>query len=761
MIENSRLVGNIRKRSSYWLLIILTAYLLLAAGYSITTPLFEAPDEQLHYFTIKEIALNNRLPTTADGDNDFTGQEAAQPPLYYLLTSLISRLFGESKAYDALWPNPLVRLGIPGSLQNVNAFIHGPAEEWPWHGYALEAHLIRLLSSFAGLGTLLCIFAASRLLWPDAPELALLSTALVGFLPQFDFIHGAITNDVLIILICSLCLWQLLHMWYRGMSWRRQMLLGITLGAAILTKTAGLLLFFFSLAFLTVIILKEGRNNTKSHLFRNWLYRISLVTLITVLISGWSLWRNWQLYGDITATNQHLLFMGDDRQYSIFDVLAETSGLWDSLFAVFGWFNIIPYRWVYWVWNGLVIVSAVGFIQSVIWRRRPGLEPSERPLTLNQSLRNPRLLLSWPGLPVLFLGLWVFMVYGGLVSFMMQVPAAQGRLMFPTLLPLSMALSYGLTRFRWSGVILAAPVLALLTSVYCLFWVIPPAYSQPTILTEAEIPETATMHNLSLGKGLILLASEIETTEAVPGEDIWLTLFWQVDKDLNGGDDQEAPMEVLELLGRGNLLVGKVQSYHGRGLYPANLWTVGDVVEDRLAIRVNSGTSTPGHVRINLKLVGETESIDVGIVKITPFEWPDLSNTAVAQLNGFQLINADYSPKEARPGDRIEINLEWQVQTPTTGNLATFVHLGDPTKPPLTQGDSLPLGGYYPTWLWESGERFMDQYNIEIPQDLAPGIYPILIGMYDPIDGARLPLAVGGDRQLNDAYHVGSLVVTP
>jgi len=208
-------------------------------------------------------------------------------------------------------------------------------------------------------------------------------------------------------------------------------------------------------------------------------------------------------------------------------------------------------------------------------------------------------------------------------------------------------------------------------------------------------------------------------------------------------------------------LAGKVQSYHGRGLYPASLWTVGDVVEDRLAVRVNSGTSTPGHVRINLKLVGEIESIDVGIVKIKPVEWPELSRTALAELSGFQLIRADFSPKQVRPGDRIGIDLEWQVQAPTTGNLATFVHLGDPTRPPLAQGDSLPLGGYYPTWLWESGERFLDQYYLEIPQDLAPGTYPVQIGMYDPIDGARLPLTVGGDRQPNDAYQIESVVVTP
>jgi hypothetical protein len=308
---------------------------------------------------------------------------------------------------------------------------------------------------------------------------------------------------------------------------------------------------------------------------------------------------------------------------------------------------------------------------------------------------------------------------------------------------------------------LIASGLALLTSIYCLFWVIPPAYARPTVLEESKIPASATIHNFSAGQGLRLLASEIETTEAFPGDYVWVTLYWQAENIPSDAANQEAPMEVIELLGRENSLVGKLQSYHGRGLYPASLWTVGEVVKERLAILVNEGISAPGHIRINLKLVGEKDSIDVGIVKIKPFEWPELSDNALAHLNGIQLIHANYAPKQASAGESIEVDTEWQVQTPPGRDLATFVHLGDPAKPPLAQGDSLPIGGYYPTWLWDADERFTDQYRIEIPEDLEPGTYSVLIGMYAPVDGARLPLTVNGERQLNDAYSLGSVVITP
>jgi hypothetical protein len=46
-----------------------------------------------------------------------------------------------------------------------------------------------------------------------------------------------------------------------------------------------------------------------------------------------------------------------------------------------------------------------------------------------------------------------------------------------------------------------------------------------------------------------------------------------------------------------------------------------------------------------------------------------------------------------------------------------------------------------------------------VPEGLAPGRYPIHIGMYEPDSGARMPLWVGEDRQAQDAYLVGWLTV--
>ncbi len=67
------------------LALILLAYLAITLAYGALNPLFEAPDEHWHFFTAESIARTGRLPRVEEPPDEFLGQEAAQPPLYYLL----------------------------------------------------------------------------------------------------------------------------------------------------------------------------------------------------------------------------------------------------------------------------------------------------------------------------------------------------------------------------------------------------------------------------------------------------------------------------------------------------------------------------------------------------------------------------------------------------------------------------------------------------------------------------------------------------
>ncbi len=733
------------------LALILTAYLLVTLVYGVVNPLFEAPDEHWHYFTVQYIKDNRALPFVDEPFDPWLAQEAAQPPLYYLLGTAVILPISTANARDQVWLNPFFYAGDAARLSNVNQVIHTRQEAFPWQGVALAAHLLRVMSTLMGLGTLLCIFGCGRLLWPEDVRPALLATAVTAFLPQFNFVHASISNDPLIILLASLALWQLLWLWYHPATWPRLLLVGITCGLAALTKNAGLLLLVYAVGFLFLRALKTSDFLKKSDVW-TWGWQTAVfVILPTLFIAGWLWLRNQQLYGDFTATEPFIRLAEGDREYTLWQVLGETGGLVRSLFAVFGWFNLLAPAWVYAVWAGIVGTAVLGV--WVGWRSRQSQRDWRLEIRDSPNLQSPNLPisqspLSTPWFPGLLLFLWLALVYCGLVIFMLRTPAAQGRLLFPAIVPLALALAFGLTRWRWRGVDGLAVGLALLTTLYCAFFVIRPAYALPPIVT--VLPPTAVPLSMPVGEGLTLVGIEVETDTAVPGDAVWFTLYWQADSVPN-----EPPELVAELFGRDLALLGNYHSYHGQGKYPANLWPPDELIADRVGIRLDETAVTPVLARLFVRLADGAAGTAVAEVKVVPEDWPE-SGAPLAQVGDGVVVTAvALSPETARPGDTVQIDITWKVLSPPGTNLATLVHLAEAGQPPLATGDNQPLAGQYPTRVWAAGEVIGDQYHLTIPVGLAHGRYPVWIGMYDAETGARQPLVVGGERQANDMWPIG------
>ncbi len=738
------------------LLLILLLYLAISLTYSIMNPLFEAPDEHLHYFTAQYIADTGRLPAVAPGDNydEWLGQEAAQPPLYYLLGALIIAPLDTHGAREQVRFNPLSWIGNTSALANVNRFVYTPDEAWPWQGFALAAHLLRGLSVLFGAGTLLCIYGSGRYLWPTHENRALLSATLAAFLPQFGFVHGAISNDTLITFLSSLAIWQILRLWVTAVTPPRLLLLGITIGLAALTKNAGVLLLIYALGILILLAIRDWKPKTKNNL-QSLVSNLLLVAIPVLLIAGWLWWRNWQLYGDWTAANQFIRIAGGDRKYTLWQVLAESDGLWLSLIAVFGWFNLSAPNWVYWIWSGMVILSLLGAVWS--WKKnfRPQINADKRGFNLQSLI----FILQKAWFPRLLLAGWVLAVYAGLVTFMMQTEAAQGRLLFPAIVPLTLGLAYGLSQLPGFGkrLVWLWPGLGLATTLYALFFVIRPAYALPATVT--AVPPQTTPIQADLGQGLQLLASEVETATAVPGDILWFTLYWQTD-----APPSESPQFVFELFGRGEAgelpVIAKLQSYHGRGLYSADLWSPGTIIADRFAVRLEETAAAPVLAHAFVKLAGETASAEVGSIKISPQEWPTPAGPVLAQLgDNIGLTAVSLSPTTASPGTEVQVTVQWLATAVPAADYTTLVHLALPNQPPLASGDRPPLNGQYPTHVWSTGEVIDDRYTLIVPDDLANGRYPVWIGMYDRQTLIRLPLTVDGVRQANDVYQIGWLTV--
>lgn len=109
------------------------------------------------------------------------------------------------------------------------------------------------------------------------------------------------------------------------------------------------------------------------------------------------------------------------------------------------------------------------------------------------------------------------------------------------------------------------------------------------------------------------------------------------------------------------------------------------------------------------------------------------------------LAGAAMGPVILAPGDGLRVTVGWVALQPLEKDYVVFVQLLDAEGQLRAQHDSPPVGGYRPTTRWAPGEPIEDHLGVALPADLPPGDYILILGMYDPATGERLPASAGGD----------------
>jgi hypothetical protein len=95
---------------------------------------------------------------------------------------------------------------------------------------------------------------------------------------------------------------------------------------------------------------------------------------------------------------------------------------------------------------------------------------------------------------------------------------------------------------------------------------------------------------------------------------------------------------------------------------------------------------------------------------------------------------------------------------PIDMNYVTLVHLIAPDGTLAEQYDRAALQGVAPTTLWRTGDILVDAYDLDIPADLPPGDYRLLVGLYDLPTLTRLPVQIDG-AHAGDTVHVATIHV--
>jgi len=256
---------------------------------------------------------------------------------------------------------------------------------------------------------------------------------------------------------------------------------------------------------------------------------------------------------------------------------------------------------------------------------------------------------------------------------------------------------------------------------------------------------------------LSLLGFDLPVRQANPGDTLPLTLYWQAHEQ-----PEQAHIATYELVAVDAVDPVIRQSAAVGGPYPTTQWRAGETIRDwedlplpatlaagsyRLVVRVNAGERPLGQV-------------ELGTIQVTGrpriFTRPDITHsTSIAVGSSIVLAGYDQTSDTIMPGDTLKLTLYWRPGDAVREKYAVFVHLLGPDGRIWGQRDQTPGAGSLPTSGWVAGEYIIDAYQVEVRSDAPPGIYRIEIGMYDPVTGARQPIAdaqgmVAGDSILLD-----------
>jgi mannosyltransferase len=124
-------------------------------------------------------------------------------------------------------------------------------------------------------------------------------------------------------------------------------------------------------------------------------------------------------------------------------------------------------------------------------------------------------------------------------------------------------------------------------------------------------------------------------------------------------------------------------------------------------------------------------------------------------------LGYDLEGDAARAGDTLELVLYWQALKETESSYTVFVHLLDADGQIRAQGDELPCEGARLTTGWLQGEVVIDRHKMALPDEIPPGRYSLIWGMYDATTGVRLPVSAMDGAALGDSIPGPDVVIAP
>lgn len=718
-----------------------------AMTYLTATPVFEANDEIWHFGYIQHIRESDSLPVQVfDGADTIYQEHGSQPPLYYLLSALLTSPFGieDAKSYRLL--NPHVTFSQPESYGNKNLIVRDDSLSM-LHGTGLAVLLLRAIGLALGASTVVLVYKIGELVAPQRSTVAFVAAAITGLNPMFIFVCASVTNDTLAMTLNGAVILLLLRTLRDGFSLRYTVAIGLLFAFASLTKVTSLILLPTMVGVALFVHRKTGNR-------RGLLVYIYVLALSWLLIAGWWYLRNLQLYGEPFG----IIMMADIAgprgvTFDIVRLFADFQLFRMSYWGLFGALNIQLTSIFYVLMDIATALSAIGLVFLILQL----LAISDFAYA-RYELAHLLTLLSAFGLA------WL-----GIIFWSTLTRAAEGRIVFPLIAVVSPLLAVGLVEIVWWIVFSLRPpnlefvragdavpkemlhdtmlwqlrvlgIVALLAPLT----VIASQYSSPQPI--AEVPEKAQEVYAEFGDVALVAYERIDRRYST-GDRVRLKLYWQVleqsiaDKSI-----------LLTLVDDKRNEIGRYVTYPGAGSLRTTSWRPGAIYPDEYIINVYQ--SAYGRYPFDLHIEW-TDPQGEGEIIATNSEGeaiePVLLDIGAVVTLRIQSAATDFNeiPNDAQPKfddaiilesfqldlEQNEIVLNWKAETAPTENYTVFAHMLDEDGNKVTQADTSPR---LPTKYWRWGESYTTYHRF--PSDFKMIDHEVIVGLYVN-DGLTYPKA--------------------
>jgi hypothetical protein len=114
-----------------------------------------------------------------------------------------------------------------------------------------------------------------------------------------------------------------------------------------------------------------------------------------------------------------------------------------------------------------------------------------------------------------------------------------------------------------------------------------------------------------------------------------------------------------------------------------------------------------------------------------------------------------------RVGDSLAVTLNWQrLAEDLSDTYVVFFKLTDANGQEVFNDDRLPVDWSGPPARWPLGETVVDQHLLQLPVDLAPGVYTLALGLYNATTQQFVPLVNDDGSQRYAAFET-TIEITP